>query len=57
LTALRTLVPSKQARAALIVSDPILRAALPSLTRYEFPHLIVLAQEELDDGDDRAAAG
>jgi tetratricopeptide (TPR) repeat protein len=57
LTALRTLVPSKQARAALIVSDPILRAALPSLTRYEFPHLAVLAQEELDNGDDHAAAG
>jgi tetratricopeptide (TPR) repeat protein len=57
LAALRALVPSKQMRAALIVSDPTLRAALPSLTRREFPHLTVLAREELEDGDDQAAAG
>lgn len=57
LATLHALVPSKQMRAALIVSDPTLRAALPSLTRREFPHLIVLAQEELNDGDAHAAAG
>ncbi|PJF31481.1 MAG: hypothetical protein CUN51_03900 [Candidatus Thermofonsia Clade 1 bacterium] len=49
LTALRALLPPDQPRAALIVNDWRLCIALPSLTRYEFPYLAVLTQEELND--------
>ncbi len=49
LAALRALLPPEQPRAALIVSDWRLCMALPPLTRYEFPYLTVLAQEELED--------
>ncbi len=49
LAALRQLLPTEPPRCALIVADPRLRAALHALTRHEFPHLAVLAQEELDD--------
>ncbi|MFQ3535873.1 MAG: FHIPEP family type III secretion protein [Aggregatilineales bacterium] len=54
LAALRALLPADGRRAALVVSDWRLCAALPLLTRYEFPYLAVLTQEELDDESDQA---
>ncbi|MCS6872251.1 MAG: FHIPEP family type III secretion protein [Anaerolineae bacterium] len=54
LAALRTLIPPDQERAALVLSDWRLCISLPFLTRYEFPYLVVLTQEELDNDSSQA---